>query len=44
MGDIGPVKKEIILEPFPEHAPSEPTTVPSTPVPVPDREPEKVPA
>lgn len=40
MGNIGPVKREIILEPFPESAPVEPS-LPNVPVP---SEPEKVPA
>ena len=45
MGDIGPVRRKVDLEPFPESvpvqepAPAQPET-PSTP----DREPEKVPA
>jgi len=41
MGDIGPNKKEIELEPFPEHAPAEPSAPTPAPAPV---QPEKVPA
>lgn len=41
MGDIGPARRKIDLEPMPESAPIE---EPSTPTPAPERTPEKVPA
>jgi hypothetical protein len=43
MGDIGPVRRRVDLEPIPETAPvEEPSPAPAAPAPVPT--PEKVPA
>jgi len=44
MGDIGEPKREIIIEPMPEEEPlKEDVPTPAPFVPVPEREPEKVP-
>lgn len=42
MGDIGPARRKIDFEPFPESVPVQEPAAPSTPAP--ERTPEKVPA